>query len=219
MRALIKAYPDALKEEDRFQRRPLTYAVQEKEAAFLPFLEADMPLSLNGGAPVDHGGTWTTCVVAESAAGAIRHILAPKDDDPLGGGFGVHIHALADVLDQQGRTALELAAWEPRQAINKYLLFCGRYELTLGAPEHHSATSVVLRATDRSEKTNYVAIFDHRRTRTRAASSEGRRSRQWRRASAWMSSSSLTSLVESLLTARASLVSAGGCWATACARS
>ena len=165
VRALIKAYPDALKEEDRFQRRPLTYAVlQEKEAAFLPFLEADMPLSLNGGAPVDHGGTWTTCVAAESAAGAIRRILASKDDDPLGGGFGVHIHALADVLNQEGRTALELSAVGPRQAINKYLLFCGRYELTLGAPEHRSAASVVLRATDRTEKTDYVAIFDQEDT-------------------------------------------------------
>ena len=51
MRALIKAYPDALKAEDRFGKRPLTYAVQEKEATFLPFLEADMPLSLNGGRP------------------------------------------------------------------------------------------------------------------------------------------------------------------------
>ena len=164
VRALIKAYPDALKEEDRFQRRPLIYAVQEKEAAFLPFLEADMPLSLGGGAPVDHGGTWTTCVVAESAAGAIRRILAPKDDDPLAGGFSVHIHALVDVLDQQGRTALELSAVGPRQAINKYLLFCGRYELTLGAPEHRSAASVVLRATARSEKTDYLAIFDQQDT-------------------------------------------------------
>ena len=42
---------DALKEEDKFGKRPLTYAVQEKEATFLPFLEADMPLSLNGGRP------------------------------------------------------------------------------------------------------------------------------------------------------------------------
>ena len=74
VRALIKAYPDALKEEDKFGKRPLTYAVQKNEAseAFLPFLEADMPLSLDSGAPVDHGGTWTTCVAAESAAGAIR---------------------------------------------------------------------------------------------------------------------------------------------------
>ena len=166
VRVLIKPSPDALKAEDRFKKRPLTYAVQKNEAseAFLPFLEADMPLSLDSGAPVDHGGTWTTCVAAESAAGAIRRILASKDDDPLGGGFGVHIHALADVLDQQGRTALDLSAWEPRQAINKYLLFCGRYELTLGTPEHRSATSVVLRATDRSEKTDYVAIFDQEDT-------------------------------------------------------
>ena len=164
VRALIRAYPDALKEGDKFGKRPLTYAVQAKEAAFLPFLEADMPLSLNGGARVDHGGTWTTCVAAESAAGAIRRILASKDDDPPGGGFSVHVRALAEVFDQQGRTALELSASGPRQAINKYLLFCGRYELTLGAPEHRSATSVVLRATDRNEKTDYVAIFNQEDT-------------------------------------------------------
>ena len=74
------------------------------------------------------------------------------------------VHVLAEVFDQQWRTALELSASGPRQAISKYLLFCGRYELTLGAPEHRSPTSVVLRATDRSEKTDFVAIFDQEDT-------------------------------------------------------
>ena len=101
---LIKAYPDALKAEDTFKKRPLTYAVQEKEATFLPFLEADMPLSLDSGAPVEHGGTWTTCVTAESAAGAIRLILASKDDDPLGGGI-TRLFPSADVIAARGHDA------------------------------------------------------------------------------------------------------------------
>ena len=41
-----------------------------------------------------------------------------------------------------------------------HLLFCGRYELVIGAPEHRSATSVVLRARDLGEKTDYGKVFD-----------------------------------------------------------
>ena len=62
--------------------------------------------------------------------------------------------------DEQGRTALEASTAGPREAIYVHLLFCGRYELTIGAPEHRSATSVVLRALDRGEKTDYGKVFD-----------------------------------------------------------
>ena len=74
VRVLIKAYPDALKEEDKFKKRPLTYAVQEKEApqAFLPFLEADMPLSPVP--PCCHRG-WASATSQDTRCRATQSIL------------------------------------------------------------------------------------------------------------------------------------------------
>ncbi|EOD13279.1 hypothetical protein EMIHUDRAFT_119917 [Emiliania huxleyi CCMP1516] len=121
-----------------------------------------MPLRLDGGAPVDHAGSWTDAVAStsESAIAAVGRVLASKDDVTPGHGFGVHIHELVKVRDKQGRTALEASTEGPRKAIYLHLLFCGRYELVIGAPEHRSATSVVLRALDRGEKTDYGKVFD-----------------------------------------------------------
>ena len=48
----------------------------------------------------------------------------------------------------------------PKEEMYKYLLFCGRYELSMGAPEHVSATSVVLRARDRHQTPDYLKVFD-----------------------------------------------------------
>ncbi|EOD13023.1 hypothetical protein EMIHUDRAFT_247174 [Emiliania huxleyi CCMP1516] len=121
-----------------------------------------MPLRLESGAPVDHGGSWPWAVASTNKRliSAVGRVLASKSDAPPGHGFGAHIHALVKVRDKQGRTALEASTEGPRKAIYLYLLFCGRYELTIGAPEHRSATSVVLRALDRGEKTDYGKVFD-----------------------------------------------------------
>mmetsp|Transcript_26314 Transcript_26314/g.42813 ORF Transcript_26314/g.42813 Transcript_26314/m.42813 type:complete len:309 (+) Transcript_26314:234-1160(+) len=116
-----------------------------------------MPISIKDGFPVKHHShSWTTCLAShkESAIGAIRHIL-----DPRRGGYHIHINKLVAVRNESGVSAIKVAA--PKQEeINKYLLFCGRYEIQPGAPEHWSATSIVLRAIDRSNKIDYRAIFD-----------------------------------------------------------
>eukprot|EP00985_Skeletonema_marinoi_P024777 scaffold17543_cov139-Skeletonema_marinoi.AAC.4 len=126
----------------------------------LALLEIDMPVSKDG-TPIEHCGSWFSCVSSdtECATGAVRLILSEKttwwEDDF----FCNHIHVLADVCDDQGRTALNLAAKGPRAVINEYLLFCGRYKLKSGPPEHRTATSVILRAQDYGDQSDYGVIF------------------------------------------------------------
>ena len=157
LKALLEAHRDGVKEKDEDGKLPLHLADQNQasEAVVLALLEADMPLRLDDGALVDHGGSWPFCVAStnDRLIAAVCHVLASQDDEPPGGGFGVHIHALDAVREEQGRTALEASTKRPRKAIYDHLLFCGSYELHIGAPEHRSATSVVLRATNRGEKT------------------------------------------------------------------
>ena len=164
VKRLLQAYPEARKEKDEKALLPLSYAVEGGASAWIvqELLAADMPFRVKDGSPVDHYGSWAICVAASSevAAEAICWILAADSDDPPGLGFGAHIHELVNVLDDQKRTALAISATGPREAINAHLLFCGRYELIIGAPEHRSATSVVLRALDRGEKTDYGKVFD-----------------------------------------------------------
>ena len=53
------------------------------------------------------------------------------------------------VKNKDGKTAFEVQTPENRQAISDFVLFCGRFDVaSLSAPEHATATSVVLRATD-----------------------------------------------------------------------
>eukprot|EP00985_Skeletonema_marinoi_P011237 scaffold5328_cov198-Skeletonema_marinoi.AAC.1 len=127
----------------------------------------DMPVSIEDGTPKEHSGSWHICISSstETATSAVRGVLlefeniSDDDSDDLCG-FGKHIHALADARDAQGRTALGLASKESREVIHEFLLFCGRYKLHIGPPEHRTATSVVLRAEDLGEKADYGAIFD-----------------------------------------------------------
>ena len=160
VRALIKKYPNGVKGKNFLPEAclPLQFAAKRNASStvMLALLEADMPLRFEDGAPIeDHAFNWTTCVAATSngAAGAIRYILSE-------GGFSKHIHALAAVRDEQGRPALDISPTETRKAIYEHLLFCRRYELALDAPEHRSATSIVLRGLDRDKQADYGTIFD-----------------------------------------------------------
>jgi serine/threonine protein kinase/ankyrin repeat protein len=156
--AVLAAYPGAAKEKMKDGRLPIKVCGEKKksEDLMLKLLETDMPLRRDG-TPVDHSGSWTACVAskADVAAGAVRRILSKSE-----GGFGVHIHALADTRDAEGRTALGLASFGPRTVIYEYLLFSRRYKLQNGAPEHLTKTSVVLRAQDLDEQADYGVIFD-----------------------------------------------------------
>eukprot|EP00984_Skeletonema_dohrnii_P008410 scaffold3085_cov91-Skeletonema_dohrnii-CCMP3373.AAC.3 len=118
-------------------------------------LENDMPVRIEDGTPVEHSGSWHACISysTETSTCAVRRVLSECR-------FGKHIHALADACDSKGRTALGLASEGPRELIYEYLLFCGRYKLQIGPPEHRTATSVVLRAQDLGEQADYGVIFD-----------------------------------------------------------
>jgi len=163
MLLLVNAYPQAVKKKMNDGRLPFEACVEKRASKdlMLALLEADMPLRIEDGAPVEHSGSWTACVSydTDGAAGAVSRILSMSEDGG-GGCFGVHIHALADVCDAEGRTALGLASSGPRAAINKYRLFSRRYELQNGAPEHRTPTAVVLRAQDLDEQADYGVIFD-----------------------------------------------------------
>eukprot|EP00984_Skeletonema_dohrnii_P011657 scaffold4673_cov82-Skeletonema_dohrnii-CCMP3373.AAC.2 len=88
-------------------------------------------------------------------AGAVRRVLSKEE-----GGFGVQIHTLAYVRDADDRSTLGIALSEARAAIYEHLLFCGRYKLNIGPPEHRTATSVILLAQDLDDIADYDAIFD-----------------------------------------------------------
>ena len=156
---LANAYPEAAKKRMEDGRLPIE-ACAKNEASddlMLSLLKTDMPLRKDG-TPVEHCGSWNACVACntEVATGAVRRILSETE-----GGYGKHIHALADACDDEGRSALALASSGPRAAIYEYLSFSGQYRLQTGAPEHRTATSVVLRAQDLDEQADYGAIFDN----------------------------------------------------------
>ena len=54
------------------------------------------------------------------------------------------------VKDKDGKSVYEVQTPEIRDAIDKFTLFCNRFEIiSVSNPEHATATSVVLRATDK----------------------------------------------------------------------
>jgi len=173
---LFDEYPQAGKEKMKDGRLPIeVFAGQKETDGWSQFsltemvtglLKNDMPVSIEDGTPVEHSGSWHACISCstKTATCAVRRVLLDSnkmdDDSCYGGGFGKRIHALAEVRDAKGRTALGLASEGPREVIYEYLLFCGRYKLQIGPPEHRTATSVVLRAQDLAEQADYGVIFD-----------------------------------------------------------
>ncbi len=166
IKLLFKAYPQAGKEKMKDGRLPIQMVAEIKgrteyslRKLIRLLLENDMPISKDG-MPVENSGSWTACVSSntKAATAAVRELLSMTG---RGGGYGKHIHALADARDAQGRTALGIASSETRAEIYKYLLFCGRYKLQIGPPEHRTISSVVLRAQDLDEQADYGVIFDN----------------------------------------------------------
>ncbi|KAK1747210.1 serine/threonine-protein kinase [Skeletonema marinoi] len=156
---ILNAYPQAAKEKMKGGRLPIEVCEENdaSEDLMLALLEADMPIRIEDGFPAEHSGSWFICIVSPNAymAGAVRRVLSNEE-----GGFGVHIHTLAYVCDAEDRSTLGIALSEARAAIYEHLLFCGRYELNIGPPEHRTATSVILRAQDLDDIADYDAIFD-----------------------------------------------------------
>eukprot|EP00984_Skeletonema_dohrnii_P026513 scaffold15875_cov72-Skeletonema_dohrnii-CCMP3373.AAC.3 len=174
------AYRQAGKEKMKDGRLPIDVIAEKKVTDGWPqhyltfmaryLLENDMPVSIEDGTPVEHSGSWHACIShsTKTATCAVWEVLdggSDYDSDDseasiIGGGFGKHIHALADAHDAKGRPALGLASKESREVIYKFLLFCGRYKLQIGPPEYRTKTSVVLRAQDLAEQADYSVIFD-----------------------------------------------------------
>eukprot|EP00984_Skeletonema_dohrnii_P011088 scaffold4399_cov75-Skeletonema_dohrnii-CCMP3373.AAC.4 len=169
MNQLFEAYPQAGKEKMKDGRLPIEVFVEQKESddwsqstltyTAFDLLRNDMPVSIEDGTPREHSGSWHACIShsTKTATDAVREVLHSGRN---GGGFGKHIHALAEARDAKGRPALGLASKESLEVIYEYLLFCGRYKLQIGPPEYRTATSVVLRAQDLAEQADYGVIFD-----------------------------------------------------------
>eukprot|EP00577_Skeletonema_sp_RCC1716_P003979 CAMPEP_0113435840 /NCGR_PEP_ID=MMETSP0013_2-20120614/36498_1 /TAXON_ID=2843 ORGANISM="Skeletonema costatum, Strain 1716" /NCGR_SAMPLE_ID=MMETSP0013_2 /ASSEMBLY_ACC=CAM_ASM_000158 /LENGTH=1647 /DNA_ID=CAMNT_0000326257 /DNA_START=200 /DNA_END=5140 /DNA_ORIENTATION=+ /assembly_acc=CAM_ASM_000158 len=165
---LFYAYPQAAKERMEDGRLPIQLCAERNMSKdlMLALLKYDMPVSIEDGTPVEHSGSWIACVSSntEGATGAVRQILYKDEVMRLVIKdffyFCDHINALADVRDAEDRTALSLAANGPRAVIYEYLYLCGRYKLSDGPPEHRTATSVILRAQDYGDQSDYDAIFE-----------------------------------------------------------
>ena len=67
--------------------------------------------------------------------------------------------ALADLTNDKGQRAIDLACLECRRAMQKALFFLGRYDVDKGPPEHRSATSLVVRAVDHAAADDYGQLF------------------------------------------------------------
>jgi serine/threonine protein kinase len=69
------------------------------------------------------------------------------------------LRLLATAKDKLGREAIKVAPPTIKKALQKILLFLGRYDLVEGEPIHQSATCVVIRAKDAKMEDNYKKIF------------------------------------------------------------
>lgn len=68
------------------------------------------------------------------------------------------VHRLVRCKDKRGREVMSIARPEVKRFINKYLFFCGRYELALDrAPLHVSDTSIVIGAVDHQVTDDYAS--------------------------------------------------------------
>ena len=70
------------------------------------------------------------------------------------------VRFLAYCKDLQGRLAIESATKEIRTAMEKRLLFLGRFELTKGPPLHKSPTSLVIKVIDTRADDEYRKAFE-----------------------------------------------------------
>ena len=67
--------------------------------------------------------------------------------------------ALADLTNEKGERAIDLACLDCRRAMQRALFFLGRYDVDKGPPEHRSATSLVVRAVDHAAADDYGKLF------------------------------------------------------------
>eukprot|EP00984_Skeletonema_dohrnii_P011656 scaffold4673_cov82-Skeletonema_dohrnii-CCMP3373.AAC.1 len=130
---LFYAYPQAGKEKMKGGRLPIEVFAEQKVTEdwsqsdliemVTELLKYDMPVSIVDGTPVEHSGSWHACISysTETATDAVRKVLLDSnkrdDDGNYGGGFGKHIHALAEVHDAMGRSTLGLASKESHEVI------------------------------------------------------------------------------------------------------
>ncbi len=76
--------------------------------------------------------------------------------------FATNTHTISDLChskDAQDREVIQFVPKEVREVLNKHLFFCGRYELTSGAPIHCSATAVVVACNDYGCVNDYEKVF------------------------------------------------------------
>jgi hypothetical protein len=70
------------------------------------------------------------------------------------------VRLLAYFKDMPGRVAIESATKKIRAALEKRILFLGRFELVKGPLLHKTSTSVVIKATDRGAEDEYRKAFE-----------------------------------------------------------
>ena len=126
---LFQAYRQAGKEKMKDWRLPIDVFAEQKVTkdwaqhhltnVVTLLLKNDMPVSIDDGTPVEHSDSWHVCISysTKTATCAVRGVLLDPekcyvDSEDFRGGFGKHIHALADARDAKGRTALGLASKE-----------------------------------------------------------------------------------------------------------
>jgi len=67
--------------------------------------------------------------------------------------------ALADLTNDKGECAIDLAVLPCRRVMRRALFFLGRYEIADGPAEHRSATSLVVRAVDHEAAEDHGELF------------------------------------------------------------
>jgi len=147
---LIHHYPKGARGKDTLDK----YFIHQRSQLIPSILSDDMPLLLDG-SPRDHSYSWNALVDCQycdlsMTIDIVTNILEE---------YKSHAKRLVYCLDEGGRSAYNVAHPRIQELMNKYILFCGRFEVYNAYPLHISATSAVLQANDHSIQTLYEETF------------------------------------------------------------
>lgn len=117
---------------------------------------SDLPCHPDGSDRADYSGTWTELV--DPSKGVPPQVVVETVQEVLQMNPRL-AYKLAHTRDVNSRTATSIAHPAVVAVFNKYLYFCGRYELFSGPPLHRSATAMVLYANDHGLVKEYEAAF------------------------------------------------------------
>ena len=150
--------------KDSVGRTFLTFAIEMNCSQLIAHaVKSDLPYDKDNRNPRSNEGFWFTFLDANS--GISPEVRLPILGKLLSDHAGI-VPLLANIEDSFQRKAMDITVPVSKALINKYLYFCGRYELYLEeAPIHVSETSIVIRGVDYGLLEDCNRMFDEHSTK------------------------------------------------------